>query len=263
MIEKLYCENGQHWFQRESKRGRKPTNCSEHMPTPAPKSAAELNEAGERKLICEHDGHEWWAPVQRGRPPRFCPDHNPNRKKYSYPFELETQTEKDAAWKRQQKAEKDLLVPVKAIPIGAEPRILMSSPPKAPIQIESVIEAAPTLREVYCHEGEHTWLAPIKRGKPPRNCAKHAVKGAIERKGELDQQKKEMAQEALQESIEHLSARVAAAEIVDGDAMAKLIATGGADDADEGTFKQWLRANSNLLHEVEALRSRERKLYAL
>jgi hypothetical protein len=230
MIEKLYCEIGDHHWERESKRGRKPSSCSEHLPIPAPKSAAELNEAGERKLVCQEGNHEFWAPVQRGRPPKFCPEHR--------------------------------FVPVKAILIGSEPHILMSTAGPS-VDIESVIDATPATVETWCKGGQHHYQRERKRGKSPLSCPEHSVIGAIERKRELEQQKKEKAQKALQESIEGLSARVQAAEVVDQDAMAKLIAAGGADSADEETFKQWLRANSVLLHEVEALRSRERKLSEL
>lgn len=231
MIEKLYCENGQHSWERESKRGKKPKNCPDHMPTPAPKSATALYTSDKgliRLLRCKHDGHIWHAPIQRGRPPKFCPEHDPKK--------LCAEQHKKALDKHQS-------------------RIIHATEADGPGEI--------FLREVYCHEGNHTWLAPVKRGKPPRNCPEHAVKGAIERKGELDQQKKEKAQIELQESIEYHATRVQAAEVVDRGTMAKLIEAGGADGADEETFKQWLRANSVLLHEVEALRNRERRLMEL
>jgi hypothetical protein len=260
MIEKLWCENGQHWHERESKRGKKPKNCPHHgdlvkCPLP-PKSAPECsackgtglspnltvetsdeaicsicggsgekpkperNEAGERKLICAQNGHEWWAPVQRGRPPRFCPDHR-------------SQTHS---------------IPRSHI---------------VPYEIRETSQAIIEGRQLYCHAGDHTWEAERKRGKPPLSCPEHSEKGAIERKIELNQEKKEKAQKSLQEAIDHLSARVSAAEIVDRDAMTKLSAAGGADKADEETFKRWLCANSALLHEVESLRARERKLVEL
>jgi phosphotransferase system IIB component len=78
----------------------------------------------------------------------------------------------------------------------------------------------------------------------------------------LDQEKKEKAKKSLQDDIARLSARVEDAEIVDRDAMNKLEAAGGVNKADE-EYTIWLRINTVLLHEVESLRARERKLVEL
>lgn len=303
MIEILYCENGDHEWQRESKRGKKPKNCPNHTPTPAPKSAAvtcascggpcywhdtewvcercgdEWNadhgpeyrhpedKRTTRILVCEHDGHEWEAPVQRGRPPRFCPEHQSPKpltarqrsgslgKERANDFDLATAKTieylENDAWK--EKAQREYEDP------SDDP--LCDFDDRSRTLIEKGNELLST-RELYCHAGNHTYQAERKRGKPPRDCPEHAAIGSIERKVELDQEKKEKAQKLLQDEIARLSSRVEDAEIVDRDAMSKLQAAGGVKVADE-EFKIWLRANTALLHEVESLRARERKLCEL
>lgn len=66
---KLFCENGQHWWKRESQRGRPPLNCPKHRPAPVKKSAPQTVE-----LYCEEGNHTWdW--VKRGFEPINCPQH--------------------------------------------------------------------------------------------------------------------------------------------------------------------------------------------
>lgn len=71
--EHLVCAVGDHKWKRElGKRGRKPTHCPRHKPTPvsAPGVKAEAKE-----LHCVIGNHKWLREPTRGRVPTSCPEH--------------------------------------------------------------------------------------------------------------------------------------------------------------------------------------------
>jgi hypothetical protein len=70
---KLWCEEGEHHWYRESQRGRLPTNCPEHRPVPASNNGGSKT----KKIKCKA-GHTWRWPVRGGFPPKWCPEHHPN-----------------------------------------------------------------------------------------------------------------------------------------------------------------------------------------
>lgn len=77
MVE-IWCKNGAHFYMRESKRGRPPKNCPEHLDIPSISPKTDKKEP--RELICElGGGHTWlWTP-QKGRVPKSCPEHRPTK----------------------------------------------------------------------------------------------------------------------------------------------------------------------------------------
>lgn len=72
--ETLYCELGNHKWNREATRGRKPTSCPKHKP------AVVVNRStndGVQTLHCEIGNHDWERPSVRGVKPRNCSEHKP------------------------------------------------------------------------------------------------------------------------------------------------------------------------------------------
>lgn len=73
--ETLKCEIGNHLFEREITRGRKPRFCPEHKPEAPPVNRLpQVN--GKVILHCEVGNHDWDRAPQRGRPPINCPEHS-------------------------------------------------------------------------------------------------------------------------------------------------------------------------------------------
>jgi hypothetical protein len=98
---RLFCQNGDHWYDRESQRGRPPLHCDEHRPAkptvrhspanstpkatptsaiqdPALRAAIETAEAEARMetLHCAVGDHDFQWERKRGRRPQNCPEHS-------------------------------------------------------------------------------------------------------------------------------------------------------------------------------------------
>lgn len=71
----LYCQAGDHNWLREPTRGRIPLSCPEHREAVTIVSAPR-NENGKEELTCENGSHTWERLPARGRKPRFCPIHS-------------------------------------------------------------------------------------------------------------------------------------------------------------------------------------------
>lgn len=74
-MESLYCEPGNHKWQRPRTRGRKPTHCGDHLPV----QVVRANSAGQKmqQLHCTIGNHDWERPSARGVKPLNCPEHKP------------------------------------------------------------------------------------------------------------------------------------------------------------------------------------------
>lgn len=78
----LYCQIGDHKWERPRQRGRQPLNCPEHAPVKVqPQIKREPAKAAEaavmETLICEVGNHEWQRERKRGKKPTCCPEHKP------------------------------------------------------------------------------------------------------------------------------------------------------------------------------------------
>lgn len=83
-MESLFCESGNHKWQRPKTRGAKPRSCPDHKPVttyaPSGKKADSL-----QTLHCQIGNHTWQRPSARGVKPLSCPEHKtakatPNRR---------------------------------------------------------------------------------------------------------------------------------------------------------------------------------------
>lgn len=93
-IIKSFCQSGNHWYERESRRGRPPLNCPEHTiekPTVVitrpvnkiktsidlvPGLAEALEQEKMEELYCEAGNHNWSRISKRGAKPKSCPEHS-------------------------------------------------------------------------------------------------------------------------------------------------------------------------------------------
>lgn len=76
MQETLICREGNHKFEREVRRGKKPVYCEKHRPERAIPRPARLTDAGPVEILtCAFDGHDFERLRARGQKPRFCPEH--------------------------------------------------------------------------------------------------------------------------------------------------------------------------------------------
>jgi hypothetical protein len=105
---KLHCQLGNHDWERESKRGRKPINCPVHAPVKTVVSSnptVTTQPNGMTLLHCELGNHDWEREPKRGRLPANCPNHktvimtDPNQapKRRGRPKLYETPEEQAAA----------------------------------------------------------------------------------------------------------------------------------------------------------------------
>jgi hypothetical protein len=94
---RLWCEDGEHHWNRPAQRGRKPSSCPDHRPEPVEKSDGP-------KLIllhCENGDHKWKWKKRGGIPPKNCPEHRTVQKDTEY-VELYCEIGKHK-WKRERK----------------------------------------------------------------------------------------------------------------------------------------------------------------
>lgn len=109
-MSRLYCEIGDHYWERKAQRGRPPRNCPAHAPEkPVVHTRPKLQETSEGKIVgfaqaheyefssdlqtaleaaeaeqrmetlrCELGDHDWQRERQRGKKPANCPEHRPN-----------------------------------------------------------------------------------------------------------------------------------------------------------------------------------------
>ncbi|MFI4977365.1 MAG: hypothetical protein ACHQC8_01610 [Solirubrobacterales bacterium] len=91
-VKRLYCENGDHEWERAALGGRNPRNCPEHKGKPSPYS-------GFKAIYCQEGDHEWGWPVKRGRQPFSCPEHwapKDTRRRYAEVPKLSTKPDSKA-----------------------------------------------------------------------------------------------------------------------------------------------------------------------
>lgn len=205
----LYCKVGNHFWFRESQRGRKPINCPEHTPV------KEIITGDTRVLHCQIGNHDWDAPRQRGRAPHNCPEHS-------------------------------VIKPT---------AVLRKAPNTGP---EGQLETK--YRTLWCEVGKHEWEAESRRGRPPRNCEAHETEGKEVRQVELKGLKTLKTIDKLEEEIAYHLDRVNKAQIPYNNAKSKVELSGGVNNCPDDLFNQMVRADSILMGEVGALRSRESDL---
>lgn len=124
-------------------------------------------------------GHDFEIPARRGRPPVWCDTHRPNavciRPTNS---SMSIQNIKDA---QEMTSNKGVVVSKgnsgsgigNLSPADSEPgeSDFASEDILTPEILEGFHHAS--LRTLHCERGDHDYQAPIRRGKPPRNCPDH------------------------------------------------------------------------------------------
>jgi hypothetical protein len=224
----LYCKNGNHSWMRDAQRGKPPSNCPEHKPEQIKLSPTIM-------IHCDLGDHDYETKRRRGKYPQNCEDHMPTLSRSiseTRPKDVLKRLEREPT-----KRDKDWLK-----------------------EADRLVEDVTATKLVHCLGGDHSWYAPVKKGRMPLSCPEHSQDGKKIREGELAQEKKEKAQETLQGDLARKSARVEEATERDREAMSELKAGGGASKCSIETFNEWLKANGRLLNEVLSLRATEKKL---
>lgn len=162
--ETLTCAVGNHTWKRDAgKRGRKPTHCPKHKPTPvASNSTVTLNPNGRVLLHCELGNHDWERAPSRGAKPRNCPEHKPEtatQNRVSVPAGPRKLHCKlgDHDWERPAK----------------RGRVPENCPEHTPISSRTQSNPADGPRKLWCEIGKHEWLRDPKRGRVPTSCPEH------------------------------------------------------------------------------------------
>jgi hypothetical protein len=185
-------------------------------------------------LYCEI-GEHLWTREGRGRPPKNCPEHKP--------------------------------VEEPKIKVNVSGRTSAKSPPEKKLSITDIIpEAGEYLEQqkketLWCEGGAegHEWQRESKRGKKPRFCPEHSQIGQVVRKAEMNRETLEKMRSDLLARIETQRQRIRAADAVDNIAYEEYC----LDKEDETAFKKWMRYDTIMMHECEALAGMEKKLEAL